>query len=264
MGGESRVAAWLEVATIAFVAQLTVLPGEKVQFIIAGLSTRFNPLLVVSAAGAAFAGWTVLEIAFGSFLQQALPGVYLDVGTGLLFLLFAVLLFRSAPSPGSAPERMRTDRTAGTETEGTALGSGSEIERTGLTDGGELDVRVPVVGWQVPNALGGFLPIFALMAFGEFGDKTQLVTIGLAAQYAQGTAIWVGEMAAIIPVSLVNALFFYRFSHRFNARKAHFAGAVLFAFFGLDTLQATVTGVSVWETLVGAVASLGGTLLALV
>jgi len=256
------MAPWLEVATVAFVAQLTVLPGEKVQFIIAGLSTRFNPLLVVSAAGAAFAGWTVLEIAFGSFLQRVFPGVYLDLGTALLFLLFAVLLLRSAPSPGSTPEKMRVAGATATDESGSAE-SGSEIERAGLTDGGELDVQVPVVGWQVPNALGGFLPIFALMAFGEFGDKTQLVTIGLAAQYAQGTAIWIGEMAAIIPVSLVNALFFYRFSHRFNARKAHVAGAALFAFFGLDTLQSLVTGVSVWEEIVAGIGAFGSALVAL-
>ncbi|MFC7176912.1 TMEM165/GDT1 family protein [Halosegnis marinus] len=243
------MAPWLEVATIAFVAQLTVLPGEKVQFIIAGLSTQFHPALVVSAAGAAFAGWTVLEILLGSYLQSAIAGVYLDAATGLLFVVFAFLLFRSAPSPGSDPSEMVGDDVPSEP-------SGSAVERAGITDGGELDVQVPVVGWQVPNSLGGFLPIFALMAFGEFGDKTQLVTIGLAAQYAQGTAIWVGEMAAIIPVSIVNALFFYRFSHRFDARKAHFAGAALFAFFGVDTLQALVTGVSVWETLVGAVGAL--------
>ena len=29
---------WLEIAVIAFVAQVAVLPGEKVQYIIAGLS----------------------------------------------------------------------------------------------------------------------------------------------------------------------------------------------------------------------------------
>ncbi|MFB6118814.1 TMEM165/GDT1 family protein [Halosegnis sp.] len=245
---------WLQVATIAFLAQLTVLPGEKVQFIIAGLSTQYHPLLVVSAAGTAFAGWTALEIAFGSFLQTAVPAVYLDVGTGLLFLLFAVLLLRSAPSPGSAPVAMADEPST----------DGGDVERAGLTDGGELDVRLPLVGWRVPDVLGGFLPIFALMALGEFGDKTQLVTIGLAAQYAHGSAIWVGEMAAIIPVSLANALFFYRFSHRFDARKAHFAGAALFAFFGLDTLQAEVTGVSVWETIVGVLGDAVGLLLPVV
>jgi putative Ca2+/H+ antiporter (TMEM165/GDT1 family) len=231
------VTTWLEVATIAFVAQLTVLPGEKVQFIIAGLSTRYHPLLVVAAAGSAFAGWTVLEIVFGSYLQQVVPQFYLDVMTALLFLLFAVLLYRSAPKPDATPA----------ETDGGMLGPGT----------GELDVRVPVVGWKVPNVLGGFLPIFAMMAFGEFGDKTQLVTIGLATQYAFPTAIWVGEMAAIIPISLLNAFFFFKFSHRFDVRKAHYVGAVLFAFFGVDVLQAKVTGVSVWETVVAAAGKFG-------
>ncbi|MFB6304897.1 MAG: TMEM165/GDT1 family protein [Haloferacaceae archaeon] len=229
---------WVEVATIAFFAQLSVLPGEKVQFIIAGLSTRYNPFLVVAAAGTAFAGWTALEIAFGSYLQQVLPGVVLDVLTALLFLLFAVMLLRSAPGRNESPA----------ETDGGML----------MADEGELDVRVPAVEWRVPNALGGFLPIFAMMAFGEFGDKTQLITIGLATQYAAfPTAIWVGEMAAIIPMSLANALFFNRFTHRFDVRKAHLAGAGLFAFFGVDTLQSMVTGVSVWETAVATAAELG-------
>ena len=225
---------WLEVATMAFVAQLTVLPGEKAQFIIAGLSTRYHPLLVVGAAGSAFAGWTALEVVFGNYLQAALSASVLDAFTGLLFLLFAVLLYRSAPEPG----------TDVAETDGGVLrGTGDRV-----------DVYVPVVDRKVPDVLGGFLPIFAVMAFGEFGDKTQLVTVGLAAQFARPTAIWAGEMAAIVPVSLANAYFFYRFSHRFDLRKAHLAGTVLFAFFGIDTLQAAVTGVSVWERAVGTLA----------
>lgn len=227
---------WVEVATIAFVTQLLVLPGEKVQFIVAALSTRYHPLLVVSAAGTAFAGWTALEVVFGNRLQTALSPVLLDVGTGLLFCLFAVLLYRSAP--GRAEDAVETD--------------GGAFARSD----GELDVRVPVLDWRVPNPLGGFVPIFAMMAFGEFGDKTQLVTIGLAAQYAQGSAIWVGEMAAIVPVTLVNAYVFHRFTATFDRRKAHFAGAALFAVFGLDTLQANVTGVHVWEQVVARVAAL--------
>jgi putative Ca2+/H+ antiporter (TMEM165/GDT1 family) len=225
---------WLGVVIIAAGAQLAVLPGEKVQFIIAGLSTRFNPALVVAAAGTAFAGWTALEIWLGSAVTGLLPAIYLDALTAALFVLFAYLLVRTAPA-SDAPDR--------------------EPASGVLTDGGELDVRVPVVDWQVPNRLGGFLPIFAMMAFGEFGDKTQLITISLAAQYpAFGTAIWTGEMLAIIPVSIANALFFHRFSHRFDLRKAHFVGAALFLFFAADFALSVTVGVSVWETLVEAAA----------
>ena len=230
------MAGFLEIVAIAFVTQLLVLPGEKVQFIIAGLATRYRPLLVVSAAGAAFAGWTAVEIAFGAAIQGLLPGAVLDVLTALLFLAFAILLVRSAPDPGEVVA-------------GDADDSGVE------TDGGERMLSgdaVMVAGHEIPLAgrFGIFLPIFAMMAAGEFGDKTQVVTIGLAFQYGATPAIWVGEMLAIIPISLVNAYLFHRLSHAIDMRKAHFAGAAIFLFFGLDTLLAVATGFSVWETIV--------------
>jgi putative Ca2+/H+ antiporter (TMEM165/GDT1 family) len=230
------VTGWLEILVVAFVAQLAVLPGEKVQFIIAGLSTRYNPVVVVSAAGTAFAGWTALEILFGEALQQALPPTALDAFTATLFAVFAVLLYRSAPSGGD-PERVDTAATDG----GVAA----------LAD----DFEPTVFGREVPQVFNGFVPIFAMMAAGEFGDKTQLVTIGLAAQYGAHPAIWAGEMLAIIPVSLANAFFFHKFSHRLDLRKAHFFSAGLFAFFAADTVLSIVTGFSVWETVVEAVST---------
>jgi putative Ca2+/H+ antiporter (TMEM165/GDT1 family) len=232
---------FLEIVAVAAIAQLTVLPGEKVQFIIAGLSTRFTPSLVVAAAGTAFAGWTALEILFGRTLQQTLPGIALDGITAVLFLSFAAVLARSAPS-----------------------GSDGSVESGTRTDGGIVGTRVADIdpefeafGFTAGGPLGEFLTIFAMMAAGEFGDKTQLVTIALAAQYGASAAIWVGEMLVIIPVSLANAYFFHTFSHRFDIRKAHYAGAALFAFFGLDTVLGIVTGSdavfghnSLWEAIV--------------
>src|SRR6056297_175467 len=135
----------LTIIIVAAGAQLAVLPGEKVQLIIASLSTRYHPLLVVSAAGTAFAGWTALEILFGNAIQKAIPGLYLDLLTAVLFGLFAVLLWRSVPESGAKPA---------------------------TTDGGTLsavdDLDVSLFGREVPNALGGFVPIFAMMAAGEF------------------------------------------------------------------------------------------------
>ena len=222
---------YAEIVVIAFATQLAVLPGEKVQLIIAGLSTRYDPKVVVAAAGSAFAGWTAVEILFGQALQSALPPIALDVVTAVLFLVFAVLLYRSAPS-GADAEGMATE-----------------------TDGGVAaltDVELPGPIDRYAGSFGGFLPIFALMVTGEFGDKTQLVTIGLAVQYGATSAIWAGEMLAIIPVSLANAYLFHTFAHRVDMRKAHFASAALFAFFGADTVLSIATGFSVWETFVEA------------
>jgi len=216
---------WVEILVVAFVLQLSVLPGEKVQFIIAGLSTRYDPRIVVAAAGSAFAGWTAVEILVGEALRTALDPIYLNGITAALFLLFAVQLVRSAPEPG-----------------------GPSVSDGGVADPDAVDLSIG--GYELPY-LRGFVPIFALMAAGEFGDKTQLVTIGLAAQDVAHPAIWAGGMLAIIPVSALNALFFHRFAGRFDARKAHFAGAAVFVFFGLDTVLQIATGFSLWETAVG-------------
>ena len=229
---------FFEILVAAFVLQLTVLPGEKVQFIIAGLSTKYSPFIVVAAAGSAFAGWTALEILAGNALKGALPPVVLDGITGVLFLFFAYLLYQSMPG-----------KDEDTTIEGQATTDGGAFA---MSDG----INPTVFGRQVPDRFGAFLPIFAMMAAGEFGDKTQMVTIGLALQYGASPAIWVGEMLAIIPVSIANALFFHRFSHRFDMRKAHLFGVSLFAFFGLDTFLAIGTGFSIWEEIVTALSAL--------
>jgi putative Ca2+/H+ antiporter (TMEM165/GDT1 family) len=224
------MSSFLEILVIAFVAQLAVLPGEKVQFIIAGLATRYNPYVVVAAASSAFAGWTVLELVVGQALTEVLTPLVLDLLTGGLFALFAVALFRSAPAADATHRSLAA------------------------VDGIDID-EVTILGWTPPERLGTFVPIFLLMAAGEFGDKTQLVTIGLAVQYGAHPAIWAGEMLAIIPVSLANALLVRRFAARIDRRWAHFGAAALFGFFALDTVLALTVGVSIWETVVGGFAN---------
>jgi len=246
------MAGFVEIVVIAAIAQLTVLPGEKVQFIIAGLSTRYDPLLVVGAAGTAFAGWTALEIAFGEAIQRALPAIVLDGFTVVLFVLFAIMLVRSAPEPDAEWGAGTTDAAAGTasdtETDG-GIGAPGQIAPD---VGGEISV----FGRSIGGRVGSFCSIFAMMAAGEFGDKTQLITISLAATYGASPAIWIGEMLVIVPVSLLNAYAFHRFAHRIDLRKAHFAGAAIFAFFAADTVLAMVTGVSVWGTVVGSISEI--------
>ena len=240
---------YTEILIVAFAAQLTVLPGEKVQFMIAALSTRYDPKVVVAAAASAFAGWTAVEIAFGRALQVALPGLVLDAVTAALFFAFAYLLYRSMPDRES-------DQVASSD-------GGTGSPAAGAADAGYADldsVTLPGPLDRYRGSLGGFLPIFVLTATGEFGDKTQLVTIGLAAQYGVTSAIWVGEMLAIIPISLANAYFFHTFAHRFDVRRAHVVSAAIFVFFGADTVLSIVADVSVWETFIGAVSGAVSTL----
>jgi putative Ca2+/H+ antiporter (TMEM165/GDT1 family) len=211
------MSAFLDVLITAFALQLLALPGEKGQLIIAGLATKYNPYTVVAGASTAFGGWTVLEILLGNALKGALPEVYLDGITAGLFLVFAVWILYTAPGDDTTPENPPTDQDS------------HLVDR---------------FHGSVPTQLHGFLAAFSLMVFGEFGDKTQIITIGLAAQYGATAAIWFGEMLAIIPVSLVTALFFHKTAHRFSQSWFHYLAATLFFVFALDIGAKYAIGVS--------------------
>jgi putative Ca2+/H+ antiporter (TMEM165/GDT1 family) len=84
---------------------------------------------------------------------------------------------------------------------------------------------------QKPGA-GAFLTTLALFFLAEMGDKTQLATIALGAQYsnllmvAAGTTL--GMMAANIPAVLIGE----QLAQRFPLSRMRFVAAALFAIFG--------------------------------
>jgi putative Ca2+/H+ antiporter (TMEM165/GDT1 family) len=203
---------FVSIVGTAFLLQLTALPGEKGQLVIAGLATRYNPYMVVAGAATAFGGWTAIEILLGNALKGALPEVYLDTITATLFFIFAAWLLYTTVDGVDTPE---------------IAAEGS---------------RLAAIQSRLPARLHGFLPSFWLMVFGEFGDKTQLVTIGLAVQYGATPAIWLGEMLAIVPVSLATALFFSKTAHRLDQTWFHRIAAGVFVLFGLDIVASYTIG----------------------
>ena len=203
---------FISIVGTAFLLQLTALPGEKGQLVIAGLATRYNPYMVVAGAATAFGGWTAIEILLGNALKGALPEVYLDTITATLFFIFAAWLLYTTVDGVDTPE---------------IAAEGS---------------RLAAIQSRLPARLHGFLPSFWLMVFGEFGDKTQLVTIGLAVQYGATPAIWLGEMLAIVPVSLATALFFSKTAHRLDQTWFHRIAAGVFVLFGLDIVASYTIG----------------------
>ncbi|NHX37636.1 MULTISPECIES: TMEM165/GDT1 family protein [Halolamina] len=210
---------WLDILISAFVLQLLALPGEKGQIVIAALATKYNPYMVVAGAATAFGGWTVLEILLGNALKGALPEVFLDGLTAALFFVFGAWILYTSQldfEEDTDDEQLLTD------------GSPEVVDEA-------TDV--------VPSRFAGFFPSFSLMVFGEFGDKTQLITIGLAVQYGAHPAIWFGEMLAIIPVSFVTALFFSRSSAYINTKWVRYVSASLFTLFGLDIVSKYLFGI---------------------
>lgn len=215
---------WVEVFVTAFTLQLLALPGEKGQLVIAGLATTYNPYLVVAGAATAFGGWTFLEILLGEALRGALPVFYLDVATAGLFVLFSVwILYDGA---------ILSEGVSDTESGGT------DFRDAATTDGGVSG------GASVTSSWEGYVSSFSAMAVAEFGDKTQLITIGLAASYGAHPSIWFGEMAAIVPVSTLTAVTFARTTHYLNLTWIRYGAAGMFLLFASDIASKHLFGVS--------------------
>lgn len=198
----------------AFTLQILALPGEKGQFIVAALSTNYRPAAVSIGASTAFALWTVVEIIIGKKLQDALPESFLKGATAMLLLLFAILI----------TYELRKDDS-----------------ETDLSDNKYYNK----VAERVPDKIEGGVMAFLVMLLGEFGDKTQIITISLAAQYGTAWEIWAGEMLAIVPVTFLNAVVISGFVEKYDNDRIKYGASILLVVFAFDIFLSQATGYSV-------------------
>jgi putative Ca2+/H+ antiporter (TMEM165/GDT1 family) len=263
------MASWVEVLGTAFLLQLLALPGEKGQLVVAALATQYDPYRVVAGAATAFAGWTAVEILVGEALIDAFPEYLLDALTATLFVGFAVLIlyshFRDGDDtgPGEPGERPGGDSAGGVDAVdavGTADAADAAKEPVraaevttsetttdgGAAEGGAADGPLSRFVGRIDRrgAHGGYVAALSAMGVAEFGDKTQLVTIGLAVQYGAHPAIWVGEMLAIVPVSLGVAILFDRSARLLDRAWIHYAAAATFLLFAADIAAGYLLGFS--------------------
>lgn len=70
----------------------------------------------------------------------------------------------------------------------------------------------------------------------ELGDKTQIVTIALAARFAQPIAVFVGVMLAFVMVDGLSILLAGRIGKRLQTRKVKTVSAFMFIVLGILTL----------------------------
>lgn len=143
-----------------FVAELP----DKTSLASLVLATRFKPLVVWTGAALAFLVQTIVAIAIGG-LFSLLPSQVTHIGAGILFLVFAVLMW------------FRNEEETEKEAE-------ADIKKTDNSS-----------GWRYfyKGATTSFLAIF----FAEWGDLTQLATATLAAKNHDTLTIFVGAVLAL-------------------------------------------------------------------
>jgi Ca2+/H+ antiporter, TMEM165/GDT1 family len=158
----------LAVIALTFMAIFVVELPDKTFIATLVLSTRYRALLVWVGVGLAFFLQVLIAVTAGQ-LATLLPEALVRGVAVAIFLLGAVLLFRSAPRAD--------EEEAESEEEYAAKATES---RTGF------------------RAVGAsFLVLFAA----EWGDLSQLLTISLVAKYGEPLSVFVGAWGALLTVS---------------------------------------------------------------
>ncbi len=158
----------LAVVALTFAAIFVVELPDKTFIAALVLSTRYRPLLVWVGVGLAFLVQTLIAVTAGQ-LATLLPETLIKGVAAAIFLVGAVLLFRSAP--GADEEELETeDEYAAKATE----------SKTGLK-----------------AVVASFLLLFAA----EWGDLSQLLTVSLVAKHGDPLSVFAGAWGALLAVS---------------------------------------------------------------
>lgn len=132
------------------------------------LSTRYSPLGVWIGVGLAFAVQCLVAVTAGRAISF-LPEWIVHLVSTVMFLVGAILLFRSAPS-AEAEEKMQEE----------SFTAKAADDRRGL------------------RAVGAsFLVLFAA----EWGDLSQILTLNLVAKYGSPVSVFLGSWFALLTVS---------------------------------------------------------------
>lgn len=102
------MAAAVSAFAVVFVAEL----GDRTQLLLFALAGRHRPLPVVLGLLVGYSLTNLLAVAAGAAVGAALPTRAVQVGSGLVFLAFAVWTLRDGHDPDEAAERSRPTGTA--------------------------------------------------------------------------------------------------------------------------------------------------------
>lgn len=155
------------------------------------LGARYRPVPVLLGVGAAFVLHVLLAVTLGGLLAE-LPHRPVQLATGLLFLLGALLLLRADPATAAADgEANAASVTAGRGTAGIAAGA------------------------------------FGVVLVAEFGDVTQILTATLAARYGDPVSVGVGAVLALWSVAALAVFAGRRLLRHLPLRRVQQAAALL-------------------------------------
>jgi putative Ca2+/H+ antiporter (TMEM165/GDT1 family) len=183
----SSVAIALSVFAVVFIAELP----DKTALAALVLATRHRPLPVFLGAAAALAIQSLVAVLAGKVLSL-LPQRPVHIGAGLLFLVTAVVMWRTNEGPERTPN----------------------------------DKAEPLSFWRAAWL------VFGVVFLAEWGDITQLATAALAARYKAPITVFIGATAALWSVVAIAVVVGHRAGKLVAPRVTQRIAAAVFALVG--------------------------------
>lgn len=199
----------LAVIAITFGAIFVVELPDKTFIAALVLSTRYRPLAVWIGVGLAFGVQTVVAVTAGA-LATLLPDTLVKSVAIAIFLIGAVLLFRTAPGADAAEKEQEE----------------------------EFEAAVTEPKSFVRAAVASFLVLFAA----EWGDLSQLLTISFVTKYHDHLDVFIGAWAALLTVSGLAVIAGRVLLRYMRLSVLHYIGAAICLLLAVVTLVEVVTG----------------------
>jgi len=232
--------------------------GDKTFLIAAILAMRHPRIVVFAGALGSLVVMSILSAALGHILPTLIPKRWTQLAAGVLFLIFGAKLFVEGKNMPSGNEKVLEEMREAEEeiNEDVAEHDGTgrvtahgdvipleEIEAGGPVKDGDARERP-----KSPSVLKGmlegtrnlcsfllgpvFVQVFVLTFLGEWGDRSQIATIMLAAAHN----VYIVALGTIIGHTFCTALAVIAgryVSTKISAKHVTLGGAVLFLCFGL-------------------------------
>ncbi|WP_414543246.1 TMEM165/GDT1 family protein [Nostoc sp. CCY0012] len=182
--------------------------GDKTFFIAVILAMKHSRRLVFMGVASALAAMTILSVLFGQVVSL-LPKFYIHYAAIALFMIFGIkLLYAASKMPASTCDTEVVDEAK------------AAVEKA--------DSQLPKR--QTPLAI--FLEAFALTFVAEWGDRTQIATIALAARH-NPIGVAAGAVLGHAICTAIAVIGGRMIAGRISERQLTFAGGCLFLLFGI-------------------------------
>jgi len=233
--------------------------GDKTFLIAAIMAMRHPRVVVFAGAFASLVVMSILSAAMGHILPTLIPKRWTQLAAGVLFLVFGAMLFREGLEMSGGNEKVLEEMreaeeeinedVAAHEGTGRVTADGEVIPLEEIeAGGGRTPVREDGETPKLPSALKGqlegvrnlcsflfgpvFVQVFVLTFLGEWGDRSQIATIMLAAAHN----VYLVAIGTILGHTVCTGLAVIGgryISTKISAKRVTLGGAALFLCFGL-------------------------------